>query len=254
LAQRSGHAPFHDAIDSGLITAITRARLVDAIGHDPDAVVMLATDALFSKRPLPLVIGEGLGQWEMKEWPDLFIAQPGVYWSPTWEAQRSLAPDAVKSTVKSRGAPRSAIGPVVRKFHVAFETFLSHLLSEEQRRLVLRERLIPSVPVPLRIFHGCRLADQRHDPALAGQWKDVERRLSFEWASKRDARDIEVDASNIATRPVALPSPLMESEGYTPVDFDSRFTVSDETGSTSEIDEDTLLEAQPDYLPFVPDE
>jgi hypothetical protein len=46
-------------------------------------------------------IGEGLGQWEEKVWPDLFIAQSGVYWSPS-----DLA-----LSVKSRGAPRSVIGP-----------------------------------------------------------------------------------------------------------------------------------------------
>jgi hypothetical protein len=45
---------------------------------------MLATDAVFSRRPLALDIGKGgLGQWECHEWPDLFIAQPGVYWSPS---------------------------------------------------------------------------------------------------------------------------------------------------------------------------
>jgi hypothetical protein len=256
LAQHTGHAPFHDAVDSGLITAITRAQLVEAMGHDPDAVVMQATDALFSTRLLPLAVGEGLGQWEMKEWPDLFVVQPGVYWSPTEEEQRAQAPspDAAKSTVKSRGAPRSAIEPATLRFHAAFETFLSHLASEEQRPLVLRERLIPSVPVPVRVFHGCRLADQRHDPTLAGQWKDVERRLSFEWMTKRDPMRIEVNASNIATYPIMLPSRLMESEGYTPVDFDSRFTVSDESGVASEVDEGTLAEAMPDYQPFVPHE
>lgn len=183
-------------------------------------------------------------------------APPGVYRSPTQEKQRSLglSPDAIESTVKSRGAPRSAIGPAIPRFHAAFDTLFSHLLSEQQRRLVLQERLIPSVPVPLRIFHGCRLADQRHDPTLVGQWRAVERRLSFEWMTKRDAVRIAVDASSIAAYPITLPSPLMECEGYEPVDFDSRFTVSDESGVISEVDEDMLLEAMPDYLPFLPHE
>ena len=38
---------------------------------------MLATDAVFSTRPLALDIGDELGQWEEKQWQDLFIAQPG---------------------------------------------------------------------------------------------------------------------------------------------------------------------------------
>jgi hypothetical protein len=81
MAQRCGLGPYHDAVSAGLITAITRASLIEAIAKDPQSVVMIATDAVFSTRPLPLDIGDGLGQWEEKVWPDLFIAQPGVYWS-----------------------------------------------------------------------------------------------------------------------------------------------------------------------------
>ena len=256
LAQRSGHAPFHDAVDSGLITAITRAQLVEAVGHVPGTVVMIATDALYSTQPLPLAVGNGLGQWEMDVLPDLFIAQPGVYWSPTQEKERAdnSSADAVKSTVKSRGAPRSAIGPAIPRFHAAFETFFSHLASEEQRRLVLEERLIPSVPVPQRVFHGCRLADHRNDPTLAGQWKEVERRLSFEWMTKRDAMRIEIDTSTVATYPITLPSRLTESEGHPPVDFDSRFTVSDDSGVTIEVDNEMLQEAMQDFTPDLPHE
>jgi hypothetical protein len=75
LAQRTGRGPYYDAAAAGLITAITRARLIEAIGQDPEAVAMLATDAVFSTCPLTLDIGEGLGQWEEKIWYDLFIAR-----------------------------------------------------------------------------------------------------------------------------------------------------------------------------------
>jgi len=78
MAQRCGRGPYHDAVSAGLITAITRARLIEALAQDPQAVVMLATDAVFSTTPLALDIGGGLRQWECHEWPDLFIAQPGV--------------------------------------------------------------------------------------------------------------------------------------------------------------------------------
>lgn len=103
-AQRTGRGPYHDAVAVGLVTATTRARLIEAIGQDPKAVIMLATDAVFSTRPLSLDTGETLGQWEEKVWSDLFIAQSGVYWSPS---------DA-KASVKSRGAPRSVIGASAR--------------------------------------------------------------------------------------------------------------------------------------------
>ena len=83
LAQRCGRGPYHDVVSAGLITAITRAQLLEALGQNPRSVVMLATDAVFSREPLSLDIGEAPGQWEEKVWPDLFIAQPGVYWSPS---------------------------------------------------------------------------------------------------------------------------------------------------------------------------
>ena len=50
MAQRCGRGPYHDAVSAGLITAITRARLIEALGQDPHSVVMLATDAVFSTR------------------------------------------------------------------------------------------------------------------------------------------------------------------------------------------------------------
>lgn len=62
LAQRSGSGPYHDAAAAGLVTAMTRARLIEAIAYDPEAVVIAATDGVFSLRPLPLDIGDGLGQ------------------------------------------------------------------------------------------------------------------------------------------------------------------------------------------------
>jgi hypothetical protein len=251
-AQRCGRAPYHDAVAAGLITAKTRARLIDAIGHDPGTVVMQATDALFSTRPLPLDVGVGLGQWEPKKWPDLFIAQPGVYWSPIEEKAREEGSN--KSSIKSRGAPRSAIGPVVPQFEQAFREFFDELSEPAKRCLILSERLIPQVGVPLRTFLGMRLALVRHKPTLAGQWQDLTRFLSFEWSAKRDAMRIEIGDGHFATYPIRLPSSFTESEGHPPVDFDSLYTVSDVSGVMIEVDEDTVLEATPDYLPFLPHE
>jgi hypothetical protein len=133
-------------------------------------------------------------------------------------------------------------------------TFFSKLQSGEKRRLILGERLIPSVPVPLRVFYGCLLALQRNDPTLAGRWQDVKRHLCFDWRTKRDAMRIDIGDGYFTTYPIELPSPFEESEGYTRVDFDSLLTVSEESGVISEVDEDTLLEAMPDYLPFLPHE
>jgi DNA polymerase type B, organellar and viral len=243
MAQRCGRGPYHDVVSAGLITAITRARLIEAVGQDPGAVVMLATDAVFSTRRLSLDIGERLGQWEEKIWPDLFIAQPGVYWSPS---------DLEKS-VKSRGAPRSVIGPAAPRFQEIFTDWLNLLRQPAALECLLEERLIPSVPISVRVFNGCRLALARGKPWLAGKWEDVTRHESFEWSTKRDPMRIDLCDGHLTTFPVAL-SMLAESEGYKPADFDRVLEISTEDGVAEEIDENTLLEATPDLIPFLPRE
>jgi hypothetical protein len=243
MAQRCGHAPYHDVVSAGIITAITQAGLIRAIAQDPEAVVMLATDAVLSSRPLSLDIGEGLGQWEQNLWPDLFIVQPGVYWSPS---------DQEKS-VKSRGAPKSIVGDAVPRFHECFADWVELMRRPGAKERVLKERLIPSVPVPMRVFIGCRLALARGKPWQAGKWENVVRHISFEWRTKRDAMRVVLGEDHLTTFPIAL-SILAESEGYEPADFDRLVETSGESDVADEVDENTLLEAMPDFIPFLPRE
>ena len=118
---------------------------------------------------------------------------------------------------------------------------------------VLRERLIPSVPVTVRVLYGCRYALARGKPWLAGKWEDVSRHESFEWSTKRDPMRVVLGDGNLTTFPPALPI-LTESEGYKPADFDKLLEISTEHGPTEEIDENMLLEAMPDFTPFLPHE
>jgi hypothetical protein len=245
MAQRCGRGPYHDAVAAGLITAIARAWLIEPIGQDPHSVLMAATDAVFSMRPLSLDIGDGLGQWEETRWDDLFIAQPGVYWPPS---------DLPKS-VKSRGAPRSIIGPAAPRFQEVFDDWLRLLRQPETKQRVLEERLIPSVPISLRVFNGCRLALARGKPWLAGKWEDITRQMSFEWKTKRDPMQVTVsDEGYLVTFPPALPSMFDESEGYAPAEFDRLIDFSGENGGTIPVDENMLLEAMPDFTQFLPRE
>jgi hypothetical protein len=223
---------------------MTRASLLEPLGQKPRSVVMLAADAAFSRERLSLDVGEGLGQWEEKVWPDLFIAQSGVYRSPS-----DLA-----LSVKSRGAPRSVIGPAAPRFQEAFTECLDVLRRPGAIECVLRERLIPSVPVTVRVFNGCRLSMARGKPWIAGRWEDVTRHVSFEWKTKRDPMRIAVsDEGYIRTFP-RKNSIFAESEGYEPADFDRRIEISGESGGPVEIDENMLLEGMPDFIPFLPRE
>jgi hypothetical protein len=242
-AQRCGRGPYHDVVSAGLITATTRASLLEPLGQKPHSVPMVATDAAFSRERLSLDIGEGLGQWEEKVWPDLFIAQSGVYWSPS----------DLNLLVKSRGAPRSVIGPAAPRFQETFTEWLDVLQRPGAMECVLRERLIPSVPVTVRVFNGCRLAMARGKPWLAGRWEDVTRHVSFEWKTKRDPMRIEVSDGYVRTFPLKN-SILAESEGYEPADFDRLIEILGDSGGAVEIDENTLLEGMPDFIPFLPRE
>jgi hypothetical protein len=119
--------------------------------------------------------------------------------------------------------------------------------------IVLRERQIPSVPVAVRVFYGSRLALARDKPWLAGKWEDVRRHESFEWQTKRDPMRVVLGERYLATFPIAL-SMLAESEGYKPADFDRLVGIADEHGGIEQIDENMLLEAMPDFIPFLPHE
>jgi hypothetical protein len=251
LAQRRvGLAPFHDAGAAGLITAIARARLLEAIGCDPDAIVMVATDAVFSKHPLPLDIGDGLGQWDYKERPDLFIAQPGVYFSPTELGEAADSGDVIKS----RGVKRSVIGKAAPLFLETFEQFHNLMRDPEKRAILLKERKFHEVPVTVSAFYGHKLALARGKPILAAKWEDVTRVETFEWASKRDPINISVNEDgSLSTFPLAGRLTL-ESDGYKPADFDKLLKFRDRDGQEFSLDEDTLLEAQPDFTEFLPRE
>lgn len=192
---------------------------------------------------MPLDIGDCLGQWDEKIWPDLFVAQPGVYWSPS----------NLEASVKSRGAPRSVIGAAADRFRQAFNDLLKVLRKPGAMELILRERLIPSVPVTIRVFYGCRYALARGKPWLAGKWENVTRHESFEWRTKRDPMRIRLDGDVIVTYP-PRGDPFAESEGYKPADFDRLIEISTEGGNIEPADENTLLEAMPDFMPFLPHE
>jgi hypothetical protein len=254
-AQRSGSGPFHDPVEAGLITAMTQARIIEAVAQDPGAIVMIATDAVFSRRRLSLDFGKDLGQWEEKLWPDLFIAQPGIYFSPT-KLRNSIGTDKALSEfmtdVKSRGVKRAVISEAAPLFLRTHKDWFDVMTDPEKRDCILRDRHIPSVPVTVRVFYGCRIALHRNKPWLAGKWEDVTRRESFDWDTKRDPMRIVVNDEGSFTTFPRTGHLYAESEGYAPADFDKVITIVNESGELEEIDEDMLFEGMPDHVEFLP--
>lgn len=169
LAQRIGEAPYHNPIWAGLITAQTRATINAAIALEPSAVIMVATDGILTRRPLPLDVGDGLGQWDVKEWPEgAFVVKPGLYW-------RLRQGEA---TVKSRGISKAYFSPAM----AAFESVWRRTAD------VIRSGAIPAAPfvaVTVQQFCSLRLAAARGDMAQACQWTEEQRRVTFDYHDKR---------------------------------------------------------------------
>lgn len=160
LAQSVGASPYANPIWAGLVTARTRAEIARAYRGRERDLVMVATDGVFTRGRVlgDLQVGEGLGEWTVEEHPGVFVVQPGFYF---------LGPK-----VKTRGASRRSVEPLVGQFHRAW------------RRMLPRRRFEPVV-VPEILFTGLRLAMARGKPETAGRWVRVERRISFDWSTKR---------------------------------------------------------------------
>ena len=161
----------------------------------------------------------------------------------TWSARASMVSGTVNPSLFA-----------LLRFHEVFAEWFELIRKPDAMETMLKERLIPSVPLTVRVFYGCRLALSRGKPWLAGKWEDVTRHESFEWTTKRDAMRITLGDGYIATFPPALPFIFIESEGYKPADFDRLVEISGEGGDIEKIDENTLLEAMPDFIPFLPRE
>lgn len=177
-AQRIGTPRWANPINAGLITAITRAKLNDAIASaaDPRDVAMIATDGIYSVgRPIPLDAGEGLGQWEVKSYPRLFIVRPGLYWPP--KPRKAAGKPASGRKLKTRGLSAKFFEPRVGAFERAWRAYVPHAFDREP----------PVIPVEVETFVGLRLAFRLGRPADACQWITKSVDCRFSWTDKRSA-------------------------------------------------------------------
>jgi hypothetical protein len=168
LAQRKGNGAYHNMIWAGLITANTRAKLLDGIALAPGQIIMVATDALYSLVPLSLDVGERLGQWEAAELADLFIVQPGLYWSPD------------RRKKKSRGLSGNFFEQKERTQR--FETEWHYWAGQDANGIATE---FPKVTVPVPGFVGLKLALARNKHDAAGTWVSDKRDISFDYRNKR---------------------------------------------------------------------
>jgi hypothetical protein len=200
-AQRKGEPTYGNIVWAGLITAITRAQLNDAIALDPAAVVMIATDAVVATKPLALPCDDKtLGLWKKKIHTGMFIVQPGIYW---W-LDKSERP-------KTRGVPTSKLN----KHKWRFEKKWRHWCERHRDNpLAFRLQKPPVVTVNLDLFIGLKLALARGKPRTAGSWVKAPRKIDFNWGRKRSTDWISWDGPE-AIRSIPWPgSPDLRSKAY----------------------------------------
>jgi hypothetical protein len=81
---------WRNAAWAGIITAHVRGMVASLLDDD---AVMVATDAVVSRRPLAAPVGKALGDWELVQCRDGFFIGPGVYFlqdsKGDWEIQKS---------------------------------------------------------------------------------------------------------------------------------------------------------------------
>lgn len=159
-AQRVGLPKYANAIIAGLITAITRAKINDAIlAAGPENVVMIATDAIYTVgRKAPLDFGPGLGQWEAKRFSRMFIVRPGLYWP---SKPRGKAANEWK--LKTKGISQKFFEPAVPTFQRAWAAYC-------RRTVDPALQLSPVVTLTIPMFVGLRYAHSIGRPDLACQW------------------------------------------------------------------------------------
>lgn len=156
-AQSVGQAPYANPVWAGLFTAHTRARLNEAISHDPHAVFMLATDGLYARSgTLPLPTSTALGGWDRTVYQQgMHIVQPGVYFVDN-------------ERPKTRGVPRTAI---IRNKSALIDAWQGTITDGHT--------------IQLRQFIGLRLGIARNAWHTIGEWLPVDKRISYDWSTKR---------------------------------------------------------------------
>jgi hypothetical protein len=153
---------------AGMITAWTRARLLDAMhasGGPGDHIIMHATDAIYSTRPIDLDLSNRLGGWEAHEYESGLLIQPGVY---------HLEGQSMSVKLKGRGINFRDIQDRIADFYAAY----------------IRDGETADVTIPISPrYQGLRACLHMNRLDNAWSWKaDQTRQISFDPSGKREYR------------------------------------------------------------------
>jgi hypothetical protein len=178
-----GGSRWSSRVWAGIITATTRARMLDLVGAHADEshLAAIATDGAYSSEELDIE-GPGLGDWERSYKGNMTFVRPGIYWSEedvlAWYADpksKTLAEAAAKA-VRSRGISRRHL--------------LTQIVGAENAIAAGDARALLGVT---QQFGGARECVYRTPSGaykrspLYGQWYETPATLSLRPEPKRDA-------------------------------------------------------------------
>lgn len=184
LAQSAGGGSrWSSRVWAGIITATTRARMLDLIrAHsDESKLVAIATDGAYSTEHLSFDVGDALGTWEVGAKGFMTFVRPGIYWAHTdilkWYGAPTLDARALATkAIRSRGISRA------------------HLLTQVSaaEAAIARGDARAELGVTTQ-FGGARETVYRTPSGLVkrsplyGQWYEMSAKLSLAPEPKRDA-------------------------------------------------------------------
>jgi hypothetical protein len=188
---------------AAMITGWTRARLLDAMyasGGPGDHIIMHATDAIYSTRPIDLDLTDRLGGWEAHTYQAGLLIQPGVY---------HLQGQDIQVKLKGRGINFRDIQDRIQDFYDA--------------HLALGDGAEVQIPISPR-YQGLKACLHMNRLDNAWRWRSGQtRRVSFDPSGKRELRP----SGKWMPRPaVADPQPhggfkaVMDGVTYKPTESD----------------------------------
>ena len=170
------HGTYTELFHSGFITAYTRSQLMEYL--DPKSVIMLATDGIFSRTPLNVPVGEGLGEFEASTFDDGIFMLSGLY----------ATKENKKWSIKTRGYSNMTWD----KFNKVFQKQVN------QESVTSQENRFISIKLALRAPNAYRKCE----------FQNIERNINWNNNPKRIFKFIDRETSDSLTVDHPIDQPI----------------------------------------------
>ena len=204
LAQTVGKASYAEFVWAGMITARTRARMLEVLEKASSHLLMIATDgAYLDCSPVSVGIGisdtPALGGWEYDAnahlHRDVLIVEPGLWLSHTGDVLGKEGES--RSVVRARGFGTQTLA-ATNAHERLLDAFMRDGIDAEV--VIGPEHLVEGAAMPMA-YVGYRAALYRGRPEEVGTWQPFQKKISFNPSPKRVAIPGDEGKSLVRTRP-----------------------------------------------------